>query len=94
MNLTELLIALLVVAFGAAIILRLRKSGAPNPSTTNLLLAVIIGMGGFGFYLYTESENREAVRAADMSRCWYIFTGSACSSRIAADAGDRLSRGY
>jgi hypothetical protein len=89
MNLAQLLIALLVVAFGVAAILRLRKSGATNLNPTNLLLLIIIGMGGFGFHLYTESEDREAIRTSDYDRCW---SGS-CTSEVARQAGERLARG-
>jgi high-affinity Fe2+/Pb2+ permease len=96
MNLLELVAIVAVVAIAVVFVVRVRRAGLQKStlSTTNVLLAIIIGMGSYGFYLYTEAENREAIRTSDMSRCWHIFTGSACSTRIAAEAAKRLSRGY
>ncbi len=90
MNLYQLFTILVPVIIVAVIVLRARKSGWSGHSTTNLLLA---GMGLVGFYLYTESENRAAIRTGDWDRCWSIFAGSSCHSQMAANAADRLSGG-
>lgn len=41
-----------------------------NTRTTNILLVLVLAAMLGGFFLYTASENRAAVRAGDYSRCW------------------------